>query len=100
MDKSPTKVTRGCDWNPPMDDDLMFSVDGSANRNPTTSGVGGVLRDARGRILCLFLTFMGILDSNVVEIYAIHTACQLIASKPLFADRNVMIVSDSKAAVS
>ncbi|KAK3222417.1 hypothetical protein Dsin_009442 [Dipteronia sinensis] len=91
VDKDHKNKSRSGVWDPPVDDELLFNVDGAAKGNPGMSGVGGVLRDARGRILCLFSLFLGFRDSNSAEILAIHKACQLIASKPSLADRTVTL---------
>ena len=40
------------------------------------------------------------MDSNSAKVNAILRAYQLIVSKPSLASRNVVIISDSKAAVS
>ncbi|KAK3205558.1 hypothetical protein Dsin_019604 [Dipteronia sinensis] len=79
--------------------DLSFYVDGSARGNPGEAGIGGILRDLRGRILYLFSFYVGVLDAFSVEVMAIHRACQLISGKSSVAWRAITIFSDSKSAV-
>ena len=62
--------------------------------------MGGVLRNAEGRVLCLFSSSLGILDAIAAEVYAIHKACSLIASKVSLVSRNIFVVSDCNSAVS
>ena len=38
--------------------------DGSSRGNPGPAGMGGVLRDSKGKILCLYSEYVGIADSN------------------------------------
>ncbi|KAK3205604.1 hypothetical protein Dsin_019650 [Dipteronia sinensis] len=79
--------------------DLIFYVDGSARGNPGSAGIGCILRDLRGRILCLFSFYVGVLDAFSAEVMAIHRACQLISGKSSVAWRAITIFSDSKSAV-
>ncbi|KAK3227433.1 hypothetical protein Dsin_007295 [Dipteronia sinensis] len=88
------------EWIPPITNGLKFNVDGSVRGKPGPAGIGGVLRDDYGRILCLFSLFVGIRDSNEAEPMAIEKATQLCASNPSMMGRDITIVSDSKVAVS
>ncbi|KAK2654891.1 hypothetical protein Ddye_014747 [Dipteronia dyeriana] len=87
-------------WSPPNDHDLVFNVDGSSMGNPGSAGIGGVLRDANGKVLCLFSSSVGLVDSNLAEVLAIHRACELISYNMYFIERNITILNDSKSAVS
>ncbi|KAK3220076.1 hypothetical protein Dsin_014046 [Dipteronia sinensis] len=73
---------------------------GRQRGSPSPTGVGGVLRDSNGKVICLFSAFLGTYDSNTAEIMAIRKACELCVSRSDLADRRVKIVSDSKVAVS
>ena len=42
-------------WRPPELDSLKFNVDGFARGLPGQAGIGGVLRDSCGNVLCVFL---------------------------------------------
>ncbi|KAK3231064.1 hypothetical protein Dsin_002945 [Dipteronia sinensis] len=84
---------------PPMSDRLKFNVDGSAIGKPGPAGVGGVLRDSNGKVLCMFSLFVGNQDSNSAEVLAIEKACQLCISNPRLMGRKFDIVSDSKVVV-
>ncbi|KAK3218921.1 hypothetical protein Dsin_012891 [Dipteronia sinensis] len=100
VDSKPDKVTTKSVWAPPLIDDLTFNVDGSTIGNPGMAGIRGVLRDASGKILCLFSSSIEITDPISSEVIAIQRACNLIIFNQLLADRNITIISDSKAAVS
>ncbi|KAK3213081.1 hypothetical protein Dsin_017787 [Dipteronia sinensis] len=63
------------------------------------AGIGGVLCDARGKVLCLFSAFVGARDAIAAEMLAIQKAINLYASKTTFVGRDIVIVSDSKSAV-
>ncbi|KAK3199353.1 hypothetical protein Dsin_022768 [Dipteronia sinensis] len=88
------------EWFPPSVNGLKFNVDGSSRGKPGQAGIGGVLHNANGRILCLFSAHVGMEESNTSEILAIHRALKLCVSKPELKGRDMVIVSDSKVAVS
>ncbi|KAK0574812.1 hypothetical protein LWI29_029477 [Acer saccharum] len=81
-------------------DVLKFNIDGSARGSPGLAGMGGVLRDASGKVLCLFSNHLGIQFSNTTEILAIHKAVHICADSSTLSARNIIIISDSKVAVS
>ncbi|KAI9161242.1 hypothetical protein LWI28_015677 [Acer negundo] len=56
-DRTVIKRPVSVDWTPPSPNGLKFNVDGSAKGKPGPVGIGGVLRDSRGKILCLFFSF-------------------------------------------
>jgi ribonuclease HI len=87
-------------WSPPLNNDLIFNVDGSARGNPNRAGIGGVLRDVRGQILCLFSASIGAANSILAKVLAIHRACELVSTCQFSDDKNITIMSDCKAAVS
>ncbi|KAK2663155.1 hypothetical protein Ddye_001729 [Dipteronia dyeriana] len=78
---------------------FKFNVDGSARGFPFNSGISGVLRDDRGKVLCLFSTNVGIQDVVTTEILALAKACNLCLGKPELLDRNIEFVSDSMVVV-
>ncbi|KAK3213079.1 hypothetical protein Dsin_017785 [Dipteronia sinensis] len=84
---------------PPTLNALKFNVDGSAKCALGRAGIGGVLCDARGKVLCLFSAFVGARDAIAAEMLAIQKAVNLYASKTTFVGRDIVIVSDSKSAV-
>ncbi|KAK3218927.1 hypothetical protein Dsin_012897 [Dipteronia sinensis] len=88
------------DWIPRDKDKLKFNVHGSVRGKPGPEGIGGVLRDSNGKVLCLFSKFMGVTDSNTAELWAIKKAVQLCTENPKLRGRDVEVVSDSKVAVS
>ncbi|KAK3198596.1 hypothetical protein Dsin_022011 [Dipteronia sinensis] len=64
------------------------------------AGIGGVLRDHRGKVLCMFSASIGIQDAVTAEIQAISKACNLCVSRPELGGKIIDFVSDSKVAVS
>ncbi|KAK2651884.1 hypothetical protein Ddye_011740 [Dipteronia dyeriana] len=95
-----TKSTRCSGWKPPSDMDLSFFVDGSVRGNPAEAGIGGVLRDSNGKVLCLFSFYIGIMDLISAEVFAIHRACQIVASNLPILHRKITIFNDSSSVVS
>ena len=79
---------------------FKFNVDGSARGKPGPAGTGGVLRDFKGKVICLFSFYVGISDSNAAELMAIHKAMEICSFDPYLRGQSVSIVSDSKVAVS
>ena len=79
---------------------LSFNVDGSVRGNPGEVGIGGVLRAADGKVLCLFSSYVGILAPIAAELLAIHKACELFASNNRFHNQIISFVSDSQSVVS
>ncbi|KAK3199478.1 hypothetical protein Dsin_022893 [Dipteronia sinensis] len=100
VDKHNAKVIRLCKWSHPLGNDLTFNVDGSARGGPSLDGIGGALIDANGKIMHLFWSCIGLTNSNTAEVYAIHRACKLISFNQFLAERHIIIISDSKAAVA
>ncbi|KAK2644836.1 hypothetical protein Ddye_020031 [Dipteronia dyeriana] len=87
-------------WFPHCVNSLKFNVDGSSRGKPGLAGIGCVLCNENGRVLCLFLAHVGIEDSNTTKIMAIHRALQLCVTKPALIGRDIVIIIDSKVAVS
>ncbi|KAK2652397.1 hypothetical protein Ddye_012253 [Dipteronia dyeriana] len=87
-------------WSHPYVNGLKFNVDGSARGKTSPAGIGGVLRDSSGKILCVFFHFIGIEDSNSTDIIAIHRANELCASMSEFVGKAIVMASDSKTTVS
>ncbi|KAK3188251.1 hypothetical protein Dsin_027812 [Dipteronia sinensis] len=100
VEKRRVKISAIKDWVPPLMNTYKFNVNGSARGNPRHAGIGGVLRDSNGKVVCLFSFYVGIMDSNAAEITAIHKAIQICRSDPFLSGEVVSIVSNSKVAVS
>jgi ribonuclease HI len=83
-----------------MPNSLFFNVDGSVLGSPGPAGIGGVLRDHMGKILCVFSSHIGSQDVILAELLAIQRACELFGSKSEIASRPITFLSDSKTAVS
>ena len=88
------------EWIPPVLETLKFNVDGSARGAPGHAGIGGVLRDSCGKVLCVFSEFVGILDSVSSKLMAIARACSLCASRPELNRKKIVVVSECKLAVA
>ncbi|KAK2654509.1 hypothetical protein Ddye_014365 [Dipteronia dyeriana] len=65
------KLKKIVDRIPPVEGNLKFNADGFVKGNPGSAGIGGVLRDAYGKVLCLFSLSVGIADSNAAELWAV-----------------------------
>ncbi|KAK3193998.1 hypothetical protein Dsin_025308 [Dipteronia sinensis] len=100
VDSKPVKLSKREDWTLPDFSSLKFNVDGSSRGNPGDSGIGGVLRDGSGKVHGLFFEFVGVSDSIIAELLAIHKTISLCSSSPFFHDKEVIFISDSKATVS
>ncbi|KAK0574763.1 hypothetical protein LWI29_028697 [Acer saccharum] len=100
FDKIKKKAASTADWSPPSLGAFKFNVDGSARGNPGSAGIGGVLRDFRGKVIGSFSKFVGIADAITAEIFAIHQACVLCANSSALMGKQITIISDSKGAVS
>ncbi|KAK3219666.1 hypothetical protein Dsin_013636 [Dipteronia sinensis] len=100
VESSKKKSVGHVGWSPPSFGVLKFNVDGSARGKPSPAGIGGVLRDHRGQIMCLFSVFVGSQESNAAEIMAIHRAVELCASRPSLRNQEIEIIRDSQVAVA
>ncbi|KAK0601291.1 hypothetical protein LWI29_022842 [Acer saccharum] len=100
VDNSKVSRKAKCFWCPPSIGVLKFNVDGSSCGNPGSSGIGGILRNSNGDILCLFSSFIGYGSSVEAELQAILKACQLCVSDRCPTDVSIIIESDSAVAVS
>ena len=64
------------------------------------AGIGGVLQNSKGNILCQFSMNVGRQDVGTVEVLAILRASALVLYKDFLMGRKVCIPSDSLATVS
>ncbi|KAK3230650.1 hypothetical protein Dsin_002531 [Dipteronia sinensis] len=100
IDVKPAIRTVSTAWLPPALITLKFNVYGSALGKPGQVGIGGVLRDFKGNVLCSFSLFIGVHESNTAEIKAIQKACALCVSNYSLIGRKIEVISDSNVAVS
>ncbi|KAK3231468.1 hypothetical protein Dsin_003349 [Dipteronia sinensis] len=100
IDSSKVKIPKVEKWMHPPPEVLKFNVDGAARGSMGKAGIGGVLRDHTGRVLCTFSKFIGNTDAITAEMQAIATACDISASKPELEGKRIVFVSDSQTAVS
>ena len=61
------KIDRVGRWQPPSYGVLKINTDGSSRGNLGPSGIGGIGRDAMGRMIFIFLIYDGIQTINLVE---------------------------------
>lgn len=95
-----SKNSKAVEWVPPPLGSFEFNVDGSARGSPGQAGIGGVLRDHGGRVVCLFSANVGIQNAVTAEIFALARATSLCMSNPAFISKNIVFESDSKVVVS
>ncbi|KAK2654251.1 hypothetical protein Ddye_014107 [Dipteronia dyeriana] len=88
------------DWVSPLINSFKFNVDGSVRGMSRQTGMGGVLRDCNGSVVCLSSYFVGSIDSSAAKVMAIHKATETCSSSFFLRGQVVSIVSDSKVAVS
>ncbi|KAK0599556.1 hypothetical protein LWI29_006326 [Acer saccharum] len=100
VDVKTPKLPKHKDWMSPKPELLKFNVDGSARGVPGHAGVGEVLRDCRGRVLCVFSDSVGIQDSVTAELSAIAKACGLCLSRTELKGAKISVVSDCKQVVA
>ncbi|KAK4857855.1 hypothetical protein QYF36_007277 [Acer negundo] len=98
--KNPVKRTIVKKWIPPSDDELKFNVDGSCNLELGRTGIGGVLRDSDGIVLCSFSAFVGKVDAHTAELMAVYKACILSAANEALRGRKISFESDSMEAIA
>ncbi|KAK2645440.1 hypothetical protein Ddye_020635 [Dipteronia dyeriana] len=94
------KIRQIRDWIPQAEDYLKFNVDGSSKGNPGSVGIGGVLGDSKGAVICMFSQFVGIFDSNTAKIMAIKRVMKLCFSISSLENQYIVIVNDSKSTVA
>ncbi|KAK1584045.1 hypothetical protein Q3G72_029398 [Acer saccharum] len=84
-------------WKPPPEGFLKFNVDGSSRGNPGPSGIGGILRNSVGDVLCMFSSVIDDGSSVAAELAAILQACKCCVSVMCPTDLSVIIESDSRS---
>ncbi|KAK3205489.1 hypothetical protein Dsin_019535 [Dipteronia sinensis] len=94
------KVLKMLDWIPPPLDVPRFNVDKSARGSPGQTGIGGVLRNHNGKVLCKYSVNISIQDAISVEIQVIAKACSLCVNIAELCGTKIVFTSDSKSAVS
>ena len=100
VDRKSISAFSSCSWYPPHVFDLSFNVNGLFRGSPGLAGVGGVLREVGGKVLCLFFSFVGTAEPITAEVLAIYKACSLISSSRMLDDRMITIWSDFSLVVS
>ena len=98
-DVKPSKPYKVANWSPPLNESLNFNVDGLTRTEEGCAGIGGVLRNLKGGVLCSFSVFIGNSEAISSKVWAIHKAYSLCMSKPSLLGRNIQILSDSRLAV-
>ncbi|KAK3219249.1 hypothetical protein Dsin_013219 [Dipteronia sinensis] len=100
-DPKKSRKRKAEEWTPPDNKGLKFNVDGSVRGNLGPAGIGGVLRDSRGKVLCLFSLFMGSYGSNLTELLAIKKRAVFVSRILLwFANRLKLVSFNSRSSNS
>lgn len=73
---------------------------GFARGKPGRAGIGAVLRDANGHVFFLISKYIGIMDSNQVELEALCSAIELIVDHQGFPLPRIQVECDSMVMVS
>ncbi|GLT71206.1 hypothetical protein SLA2020_432400 [Shorea laevis] len=82
-------------WQPPLAGFVKLNTDGSALKNSSIAGAGGVFRDEFGNWLCGFSHFVGITTSLSIELWAIHEGLRIAIHRGY---SKLLVETDSKAA--
>ncbi|XP_077217986.1 uncharacterized protein LOC143852487 [Tasmannia lanceolata] len=80
-------------WDRPMIGSLKLNIDGAAKGNPGESGGGGVMRDAKAKVIFAFAFFYGTSTNMVAEARALLDGLRLCKA---FGFKNFVVESDSK----
>lgn len=87
-------------WVPPIGGNYKWNVDGSSKGKPGAAGIGGVLRDSRGEVMCLFAASISIRDSNKAEFEAIAFAVEESIQHQSLRESPICFESDSRTALA
>ena len=82
-------------WHPPPKGFLKFNIDGASKGNLSKAGHGGVLRDNKGDILCIFHGHLGKATNNLVELIAMEQCLEFLVQE----NRQNMIMEADSALV-
>eukprot|EP00268_Persea_americana_P018287 TRINITY_DN19084_c1_g1_i1.p1 TRINITY_DN19084_c1_g1~~TRINITY_DN19084_c1_g1_i1.p1 ORF type:complete len:125 (+),score=13.77 TRINITY_DN19084_c1_g1_i1:826-1200(+) len=66
---------------PPPPGVFKFNVDGASRGNLGHAGIGGVLRNCKGKVLFMFYKNVGVYDLNEAKILAILEGLRLFSSR-------------------
>ena len=83
-----------------LESGVVFSVDGAVCRSNNSAGIGGVLKDANGAVLCVFSKPLHIFSVVQAELEAIYYALLIVRSKRSYDQETIWIKSDSLEAVN
>ncbi|KAK0581717.1 hypothetical protein LWI29_017097 [Acer saccharum] len=100
VDRKRVKLPSNKKWIPPDSESLKFKVDGAVRPASSHVGIGGVLHNSRGEVLCSFSEYIGVQDIMTAEVLAIARACQLCRSRQELKGKKIVFVRDSKVGVS
>ncbi|KAK2654882.1 hypothetical protein Ddye_014738 [Dipteronia dyeriana] len=100
VDVKHSKPIKVVNWSPPINDVLKFNVDGAVRIEEGCAGIGEILHNSKGVVLCSFFAFVGKADAISTELWAIHKACCLCMMRSSLIERNIQIVTDSQTTVS
>jgi hypothetical protein len=58
-------------WSPSLERFIKLNFECAYKGNLGSTGFGGVFRDVEGKIICLFIVFIGINTNNVAKIWGL-----------------------------
>ncbi|KAK3188617.1 hypothetical protein Dsin_028178 [Dipteronia sinensis] len=100
LDSRKMKAPKKDEWFTSPIDALKFNDDCSARGDSGPAGIGEIFCNHGGKVLYTFSTSVGIHDALIAEILTIARACEICGSKPELFGKMIVVVSDSKVAVT
>ena len=97
MGCDPFKERRIVLWYSPPFGVLEFNVDGASRGKPGLAGIGGVLRNCKGKVLIMFSKYVDVCDPDEADVLAIFEGLRLFLSR--YGDTLIM-ESDSSNAIA
>ncbi|KAI9187458.1 hypothetical protein LWI28_028385 [Acer negundo] len=80
-DAKKRKFPKHVEWISPLEDFLLFNMDGLASGSRGPAGIGGVLQNHNGKVVWIFSENVGFHDATSAELLAIARACELCVSR-------------------
>ncbi|KAK8984755.1 hypothetical protein V6N11_020070 [Hibiscus sabdariffa] len=86
-------------WFPPEAEALKFDIDGAVSGSFGPAGIGGVLRNHEGKMLCYFSKNVGVIDAPTAELLVIKEAGILFKSSKWARSHHLFVECDSNNVV-
>ena len=75
-------------------------MDGSTKGNLGPAGIGGVLRDCNAAVKVVFSKSIGVIDSNMVELFAVRKALMVFVATRWASSHRLVIENDLRNVVN